>query len=130
VIERGKPFLGICVGSQLMAERGVEKETTDGLGWIGGEVVEITPADHALKVPHMGWNTLDVRREHPLLAGIPPARTGSTPISCTPSISVLRMKRTWWLPPITAAGHRGGRPRHFAGTQFHRRRASRWASPC
>ena len=76
VIERGKPFLGICVGSQLMADRGVEKETTDGLGWIAGEVVEITPADPALKVPHMGWNTLDVRREHPLLASIPTGEDG------------------------------------------------------
>ena len=67
---RARPFLGICVGMQLMAERGREFETTEGLGWIEGEVVAIDPADRALKVPHMGWNELTERRAHPLLAGI------------------------------------------------------------
>ena len=67
---RGRPFLGICVGMQLMAERGREFETTDGLGWIGGEVVAIDPADPDLKIPHMGWNELSERRPHPLLAGL------------------------------------------------------------
>ncbi len=67
---RGRPFLGICVGMQLMAERGREYEVTPGLGWIPGEVDRIAPADPALKIPHMGWNTLDARRPHPLLDGI------------------------------------------------------------
>jgi len=67
---RGRPFLGICVGMQLMAERGREYEVVPGLGWIPGEVDRITPADPNLKVPHMGWNTLDARRPHPLLDGI------------------------------------------------------------
>jgi imidazole glycerol-phosphate synthase subunit HisH len=71
VRRRGRPFLGICVGMQLMAERGREYEVTEGLGWIAGEVDRITPADRALKIPHMGWNTLDERKSHPLLAGIP-----------------------------------------------------------
>jgi imidazole glycerol-phosphate synthase subunit HisH len=71
VRRRGKPFLGICVGMQLMAERGREYEVTDGLGWIGGEVCRISPRDPGLKIPHMGWNTLDQRRPHPLFAGIP-----------------------------------------------------------
>ncbi len=71
VIRNGRPFLGICVGMQLMAERGREYEVVDGLGWIAGEVDRITPADPSLKIPHMGWNTLAERKLHPLLAGIP-----------------------------------------------------------
>ncbi len=70
VIRRGKPFLGICVGMQLMAERGLEHGVHDGLGWIGGEVTAIAGA--GLKVPHMGWNDLSLRAPpHPLFAGIP-----------------------------------------------------------
>jgi imidazole glycerol-phosphate synthase subunit HisH len=71
VRQQAKPFLGICVGMQLMAERGREYAVTEGLGWIAGEVCRISPADPALKIPHMGWNTLDVRRPHPLFDGIP-----------------------------------------------------------
>jgi glutamine amidotransferase len=71
VRRNARPFLGICVGMQLMAERGREYEVTDGLGWIAGEVDRIAPADPALKIPHMGWNTLNERRPHPLLDGIP-----------------------------------------------------------
>jgi imidazole glycerol-phosphate synthase subunit HisH len=67
---RARPFLGICVGMQLMAERGREYEVTEGLGWVAGEVDRIAPADPALKIPHMGWNTLNARRPHPLLADI------------------------------------------------------------
>jgi imidazole glycerol-phosphate synthase subunit HisH len=70
VIVRGKPFLGICVGMQLMATRGLEHDITKGFGWIAGDVKAITPADPTLKIPHMGWNTLDVKNSHPLLAGI------------------------------------------------------------
>ncbi|MGH7037923.1 MAG: imidazole glycerol phosphate synthase subunit HisH [Stellaceae bacterium] len=71
VIARGRPFLGICVGMQLLAERGREFATTPGLGWIAGEVVPIAPADPALKIPHMGWNELRITRAHPLLDGLP-----------------------------------------------------------
>ncbi len=67
---KGRPFLGICVGMQLMAEWGREYEDTEGLGWIGGEVVRIDPADTALKVPHMGWNDLVIDTPHPVLEGI------------------------------------------------------------
>ena len=67
---QARPFLGICVGMQLMAERGREYEVTEGLGWIAGDVDRITPSDPRLKVPHMGWNTLDAMRTHPLLDGI------------------------------------------------------------
>jgi imidazole glycerol-phosphate synthase subunit HisH len=65
-----RPFLGICVGAQLMAERGLEFRITPGFGWIKGDVAAIEPEDPALKIPHMGWNTLDVVNAHPLLAGI------------------------------------------------------------
>ncbi len=68
---RGRPFLGICVGMQLLADRGLEHETSTGLGWIGGDVVEIKPKDPELKIPHMGWNTLNLIRNHALLADIP-----------------------------------------------------------
>jgi glutamine amidotransferase len=67
---RGRPFLGICVGMQLMAERGREYEVVEGLGWIAGEVDRITPSDPNLKIPHMGWNTLEERAPHPLLDDI------------------------------------------------------------
>ncbi|HML06600.1 MAG TPA: imidazole glycerol phosphate synthase subunit HisH [Xanthobacteraceae bacterium] len=70
VRERGRPFFGICVGMQLLAERGREYEVTEGLGWIAGEVDRITPTDPRLKIPHMGWNTLNVARAHPLLDGL------------------------------------------------------------
>jgi imidazole glycerol-phosphate synthase subunit HisH len=71
VREQGRPFLGICVGMQLMAERGREYEVTEGLGWIPGEVDRITPSDPGLKIPHMGWNTLNAVRPHKLIEGIP-----------------------------------------------------------
>ena len=71
VIARGQPFLGICVGMQLMATRGLEHGITDGFGWIAGEVAPIAPADTTLKIPHMGWNELDIRAAgHPLFAGL------------------------------------------------------------
>jgi len=71
VMAHGRPFLGICVGMQLMAERGREFETVEGLGWVAGEVVAIEPADASLKIPHMGWNELSPRSAHPVLAGLP-----------------------------------------------------------
>jgi glutamine amidotransferase len=71
VRQKGRPFFGICVGMQLLAERGREYEVTEGLGWIPGEVDRITPSDPGLKIPHMGWNTLNQIRPHKLLEGIP-----------------------------------------------------------
>ena len=70
VARGGRPFLGICVGMQLMASRGLEFGETPGLGWIPGDVAAIKPANPALKIPHMGWNTLTARRQHALLDGI------------------------------------------------------------
>jgi imidazole glycerol-phosphate synthase subunit HisH len=71
VRHKGRPFFGICVGMQLLAERGREYEVTEGLGWIAGEVDRIAPSDPQLKIPHMGWNTLNVVRPHALLEGLP-----------------------------------------------------------
>jgi glutamine amidotransferase len=70
VRRKGRPFFGICVGMQLLAERGREYEVTEGLGWIAGDVDRIAPNDPHLKIPHMGWNTLNVMRSHPLLDGL------------------------------------------------------------
>ena len=71
VRKKGTPFFGICVGMQLMAERGREYQVTPGLGWIPGEVDRIAPSDKELKIPHMGWNTLNMLKAHPLLNNIP-----------------------------------------------------------
>lgn len=76
VIRKGKPFLGICVGMQLMASRGLEHDVTEGFGWIPGDVKPITPRDPSCKIPHMGWNTLDLRKHHALLDGIPLGEKG------------------------------------------------------
>jgi glutamine amidotransferase len=70
VTGRGRPFFGVCVGMQLMATRGREFETVDGLGWIDGEVVAIEPADPSYKIPHMGWNELSFTRLHPVFDGV------------------------------------------------------------
>lgn len=70
VTQKGRPFLGICVGMQMMASWGREYTDTAGFGWIAGEVVRIAPADPHLKVPHMGWNDLVVDHPHPVLQGV------------------------------------------------------------
>jgi imidazole glycerol-phosphate synthase subunit HisH len=120
VIAKGTPFLGICVGCQLMAERGVEKVTTEGLGWIEGDVVEITPSDPGLKIPHMGWNSLDVSRAHPILAGIPTGEDGLDAyfvhsFHLKPRTSGDLVASADYGGPVTAVVARD----NFAGTQFH-----------
>jgi len=70
VHQRGVPFLGICIGMQMLATRGLEYTETPGFDWISGEVVKIAPADPALKVPHMGWNDLVIDHPHPVFDGI------------------------------------------------------------
>ncbi|MBB5576853.1 MULTISPECIES: imidazole glycerol phosphate synthase subunit HisH [Rhizobium] len=76
VEHKGRPFLGICVGMQLMSSRGLEKTITQGFGWIKGDVKEMTPDDPTLKIPQIGWNTLDLRHPHPLFDGIPTGPDG------------------------------------------------------
>ena len=120
VEEKARPFLGICVGMQLMSERGLEKVVTQGLGWIPGDVAEITPADPALKVPQIGWNTIHVKHAHPLFDGIPTGDAGlhayfvhSYQLKATRAGDVLAV--TDYGGPVTAAVARGNK----AGTQFH-----------
>jgi len=73
---KARPFLGICVGMQLMSSRGLEKSITEGLGWIEGDVVLMTPDDPSLKIPQIGWNTLELETPHALFDGIPTGETG------------------------------------------------------
>jgi glutamine amidotransferase len=120
VRERGRPFLGICVGMQLLAERGREYEVTEGLGWIPGEVRRICPRDPGLKIPHMGWNTLDERRPHPLFAGIPLGPRGlhayfvhSYHLDVAERADLVA--ETDYGGPVTALVARD----NYAGTQFH-----------
>ena len=76
VEHKARPFLGICVGMQLMSSRGLEKTVTQGFGWIKGDVKEMTPRDPSLKIPQIGWNTLDLRHPHALFDGIPTGPEG------------------------------------------------------
>jgi glutamine amidotransferase len=120
VLSRGRPFLGICVGMQLLATRGLEHQVSAGLDWIPGDVQAITPADPSLKVPHMGWNTLDLRRPHPLLAGVATGDKGlhayfvhSYELKAAQEEMILAS--TNYGGPVTAMVARG----NIAGTQFH-----------
>ena len=120
VIRGGVPFLGVCVGMQLMASEGREKLVTPGLGWIPGAVEKIKPSDPALKIPHMGWNTISVTRPHPLFAGIPDGENGLHAYFVhsyhlvTESPDTL-LATTDYGGPVTACV---GRDNMF-GTQFH-----------
>lgn len=120
VRQRGRPFLGICVGAQLMATRGLEHEVVAGLNWIAGDVAPIKPRDPALKIPHMGWNTLDVRRSHPLLDGVKTGADGlhayfvhSYQLYADDADDVVATAD--YGGPITAIVARG----NIAGVQFH-----------
>jgi glutamine amidotransferase len=120
VRKHGRPFLGICVGAQLMATRGLEHETVLGLDWIKGDVAAIKPRDPGLKIPHMGWNTLDVRRRHPLLDGV---KTGPHGLHAyfVHSYQLYAndlgdlVATADYGGPVTAIVARG----NIAGTQFH-----------
>jgi len=117
VEQKGRPFLGICVGMQLMARIGHEYEETPGLGWIDGEVRRIVPTDPRLKVPHMGWNDLVIDAAHPVLDGI---KTGDHAYFVhsyqmevvTPSERLAHCDYGGEVTAIVGAGNR-------IGTQFH-----------
>jgi glutamine amidotransferase len=120
VRRNGRPFLGICVGMQLMAERGREYVVTDGLGWIKGEVDKIAPSDPALKIPHMGWNTLAARAKHALLDGIPLGPDGLHAYfvhsyEFRPQDSADLVAQADYGGPVTAIVGRDS----MVGTQFH-----------
>ena len=120
VRSKGRPFLGICVGMQLLSERGLEFVETPGLGWIKGEVRAIEPEDPALKIPHMGWNTLSVVNSHALLDGIPTGPDGwhayfVHSFGLVPKERRVVVAETDYGGPITALVADG----NIAGTQFH-----------
>jgi glutamine amidotransferase len=120
VRKNGRPFLGICVGMQLMAERGREYQVTPGLGWIRGEVDKIAPSDASLKIPHMGWNTLSVKTKHPILDGIPLGPDGLHAYfvhsyQLRPADAGDLVAQAEYGGPITAVVGRDT----YAGTQFH-----------
>jgi glutamine amidotransferase len=126
VRRKGRPFLGICVGMQLMAERGREYTVTAGLGWIAGDVDRITPRDVNLKVPHMGWNTLSAVHPHPLLADIPLGPDGlhayfvhSYHLNVADRATLVA--EADYGGPVTAMVARDT----FAGTQFHPEKSQR-----
>ena len=117
VLARGIPFLGICVGMQLLAGVGREFGDHPGLGWIKGEVVRITPTDPALKIPHMGWNELTFARPHPLFAGLEPGAHAYFVHSYVirPADSGHILATSDYGGPFAAAVGRA----NIVGTQFH-----------
>jgi glutamine amidotransferase len=126
VRKRGRPFFGICVGMQLMAERGREYQVTPGLGWIAGEVDRIAPADASLKIPHMGWNTLNMLQAHPLLDEIPLGPDGlhayfvhSYELKASQSADLVAQAD--YGGPLTAIVGRDT----MVGTQFHPEKSQR-----
>ena len=109
---KGRPFLGICVGMQLMAERGREYVVTDGLGWIRGEVDKIAPSDPALKIPHMGWNTLGgAHHAHAARRHSARARRAARLFRALVSAPAGRRRRPGRAGRLRRAGHRDRRPR-------------------
>jgi glutamine amidotransferase len=126
VRRQGRPFLGICVGMQLMAERGREYEVTPGLGWIAGEVDRIAPSDPGLKIPHMGWNTLNAVRPHPVLDGLAVGPQGLHAyfvhsFQLKPAERADLIAEADYGGPVTAIVGRDS----MVGTQFHPEKSQR-----
>ena len=126
VLQRGRPFFGICVGMQLMAERGREYKVTPGLGWIAGEVDRIEPKDAGLKIPHMGWNTLNMLKPHALLDDIPLGPDGLHAYfvhsyELKPSQRTDLVAQAEYGGPLTAVVGRA----NMVGTQFHPEKSQR-----
>lgn len=124
---KARPFFGICVGMQLMATRGKEYVTTEGLDWIAGDVEKIAPNDPNLKIPHMGWNTLSVKQAHPVLEGLPLGENGrhayfvhSYHLNAANDADVVA--RADYGGPVTAIVARDT----AIGTQFHPEKSQRF----
>lgn len=117
VIAAGRPFMGICIGMQMMASEGLEYEPTPGFGWIPGVVGPITPDDAALKVPHMGWNDLVIDRAHPVLEGVETGQHAYFVHSFHMEVAepAHRLAHAQYGGPITAIVGRD----NLIGTQFH-----------
>jgi glutamine amidotransferase len=115
VRDKARPFFGICVGMQLMATRGKEHVTTDGLNWIAGDVEKISPREENLKIPHMGWNTLDMIREHPVLERLPLGPKGR-------HAYFVHSYRADYGGPVTAMVGKDT----AIGTQFHPEKSQRF----
>src|SRR5258708_21226868 len=127
VRNKARPFFGICVGMQLMATRGKEHVTTDGFNWIAGDVEKISPREENLKIPHMGWNTLDMIREHPVLERLPLGPKGrhayfvhSYHLNASNEVEVLA--RADYGGPVTAIVGKDT----AIGTQFHPEKSQRF----
>lgn len=126
VLKEGRPFFGICVGMQLMADVGREHQVTPGLGWIPGAVDRIAPNDASLKIPHMGWNTLDMRKVHPLLDEIPLGSDGLHAYfvhsyELKPANANDLVAQADYGGPLTAIVGRD----NMVGTQFHPEKSQR-----
>ena len=117
VIRGGKPILGICVGMQLMATDGREFGIHQGLNWIGGEVLPMLPSDPLLKIPHMGWNQIDLVQSHPLFAGLDADANAYFVHSfeMKPAAPSHLLATTSYGGKVTAAIGRD----NIVGTQFH-----------
>lgn len=116
VLKRGTPFLGICVGMQLLAEVGREHGDHKGLGWLPGDVVRISPRDEALKIPHMGWNALSLGAQHPMTDGMNGADVYFVHSYCIrPANRAHVLARTDYDGEIAAIVGRD----NIIGTQFH-----------
>jgi imidazole glycerol-phosphate synthase subunit HisH len=127
VRNKARPFFGICVGMQLMATRGKEHVTTEGFNWISGDVVKISPRQENLKIPHMGWNTLDLIHEHPVLERLPLGPSGrhayfvhSYHLDASNEADVLA--RADYGGPVTAIVGKDT----AIGTQFHPEKSQRF----
>jgi len=126
VRRKGRPIFGICVGMQLLAERGLEHGVTRGLGWIPGEVRLLAPGDPALKVPHMGWNTLEPLQDHALLDRLPLGEGGLHAYFLHAYHLVVGERRD-----LVARADYGGTVSavvardNMAGTQFHPEKSQR-----
>jgi imidazole glycerol-phosphate synthase subunit HisH len=114
---RGAPFMGICVGHQLLATEGLEFGVTPGLDWIGGQVKKLEPRDPGLTIPHMGWNAVTLVRDHPLFAGVPDGAhmyyANSFALTAADPADVVATSDHGG--PFTAAVAKG----NVAGVQFH-----------